>query len=314
MGSLAGALFGGGKQKTQTVSQSPFQTLPGFAQEGFREAIEAARGFLDDPGIFAAAPALPEQERALEILAQAAEPLTAQRFNEQFDIFFNPFLEQTLDPALADLERVGRGAFGDIGAQASQAGAFGGTRQAVREAELGRGLAQEAGRLSAGIRSQAFESAADRALGQLGRQQGAAALTFDAGEALRQLDQQTQQAPASAAAFLANLAAGIPAGGGTTTQTTQGGGGGIGSTLSGAAALLSVLSDIRLKEDIRLIRTEGDYNIYQFRYKGDDTLYEGVMAHEVYDIVPEAVSEDNGYLKVNYSMIEPEFKEVRHGV
>lgn len=309
MSSLVGGLLG--EEETVTSGGG----LPPFAVKGLRESINAARGFLKDPSIFEAVGPTTEQQEALEILRLGAQPLTADRFNEQFDIFFNPFVEETLNPALGDLERLGRSSFGDIGAQATQAGAFGSTRQAIREAELGRALAQEAGRLSANVRSQAFESAADRALQQLGSQQINAASLFNAAESLRGLQQQTQQAPATAAEFLARLASSFPVAPPNREESSGAiDSSNIGGLLSGAGSLIGFLSDIRLKKDIKFIRRDGDYNIYQFSYLGQPEIYEGVMAHEVQKIKPEAVHEDGGYLKVDYSMIDPEFKEVRDGV
>ena len=67
-------------------------------------------------------------------------------------------------------------------------------------------------------------------------------------------------------------------------------------------------SDIRLKEDIELVgKSPTDINIYSFKYKNKDGRYEGVMAHEV----PWASVIDNkGYLKVDYSKIDVNFKKL----
>ena len=45
--------------------------------------------------------------------------------------------------------------------------------------------------------------------------------------------------------------------------------------------------------------------IYRFRYKGDDhTVYVGVMAQEVQNVVPRAVSRDrDGFLLVDYDRL-----------
>ena len=69
-------------------------------------------------------------------------------------------------------------------------------------------------------------------------------------------------------------------------------------------------SDIRLKADIvPLTRLDSGIGVYRFRYKGaDHTTYIGVMAQEVQDIVPSAVSRDrDGYLRVNYDRLGLEF-------
>ena len=65
-------------------------------------------------------------------------------------------------------------------------------------------------------------------------------------------------------------------------------------------------SDIRLKEDIVLLaRLDNGIKLYRFHYKGSDrTAYVGVMAQEVQEIEPSAVSRDrDGYLVVNYGML-----------
>ena len=338
MSKIGGALFG--KKQKVNVPGSGFYALPGFARSGLEESVESARGFLKDPAAFMAAPATADQESALEILRQGIEPLTQEGFKERLGVFQNPYVQQTLAPALADLQRLGTGSFGDIGQQATQAGAFGSARQALREAELGRSLAQEAGRLSANVRSAAYESAADRALGQLAREQAGAAALFDAGENLRQIEQQNIFAPVAATRFLSDIVSRVPQGQAPQTVSLGRsggllGGGGIGSSLlsSGLSslggfggfgqAIGSVFSpspvgpylpygysDERLKEDIKLVRKEGEYNIYQFRYIGKPKVYEGVIAQEVEKINPNAVKEFDGYLAVNYEMIDPEFKEV----
>ena len=97
---------------------------------------------------------------------------------------------------------------------------------------------------------------------------------------------------------------------------------GIGSTLAGiygtvrnAGAPTTVIntgqtqsSDIRLKTDIKLTsKSPSGINIYSFKYKGDDKIYEGVMAQEV----PWASSiAKNGYLQVDYSKVDVQFKRL----
>ena len=77
---------------------------------------------------------------------------------------------------------------------------------------------------------------------------------------------------------------------------------------AGLSAYSMMGSDIRLKEDINLIgKSPMGINVYTFRYKGDDKKYQGVMAHQV----PQAAEvDDNGYLMVDYSKLDVDFKEV----
>jgi hypothetical protein len=65
-----------------------------------------------------------------------------------------------------------------------------------------------------------------------------------------------------------------------------------------------MVSDMRLKEDIRLVgRTFDGLNVFTFHYKGDPVVRMGVMAQEVLKVHPEAVTEIDGYLAVDYSRI-----------
>ena len=69
-------------------------------------------------------------------------------------------------------------------------------------------------------------------------------------------------------------------------------------------------SDVRLKEDIvPLARLDDGIGLYRFRYQGSDrTAYVGVLAQEVMQIVPAAVSSGrNGYLQVDYDRLGLKF-------
>ena len=65
------------------------------------------------------------------------------------------------------------------------------------------------------------------------------------------------------------------------------------------------LSDRRLKTDIVAVgRTASGLPLYQFRYRGDDAMYLGVMAQDVLSYMPAAVALlPNGYMGVNYQML-----------
>ena len=86
----------------------------------------------------------------------------------------------------------------------------------------------------------------------------------------------------------------------------RGGGGGRGGGRGGGGRR----SDIRLKEDIvPLTRLNNGLELYRFRYIGSDhTFYVGVMAQDVQQIDPSAVSSGpDGYLRVNYDRIGQKF-------
>lgn len=70
------------------------------------------------------------------------------------------------------------------------------------------------------------------------------------------------------------------------------------------ASLAAMLSDERLKENIKPVgRLDNGLRVYLFNYIGDDTPQIGLIAQEVSKVIPEAVVEtDDGYLAVRYGL------------
>jgi hypothetical protein len=68
---------------------------------------------------------------------------------------------------------------------------------------------------------------------------------------------------------------------------------------------IPVTSDIRLKTGIEWVGIAANgLPVYNFKYIGGDAIYQGVMAQDVLEIFPEAVSTmPNGYLAVRYDML-----------
>ncbi len=64
-------------------------------------------------------------------------------------------------------------------------------------------------------------------------------------------------------------------------------------------------SDVRLKTDIERVGTAANgLPVYTFKYVGSDVVYRGVMAQDVLEVFPEAVSmKPDGYLAVRYDML-----------
>lgn len=72
----------------------------------------------------------------------------------------------------------------------------------------------------------------------------------------------------------------------------------------------AAFSDIRLKESIQLIGTFKGHNWYKWDWNEEAAnlnLFgegEGVMAHEVYETRPEVIGDNNGYITVDYEVLE----------
>lgn len=72
-----------------------------------------------------------------------------------------------------------------------------------------------------------------------------------------------------------------------------------GNTASGAASLITALSDRRFKHNIEKVDVVNGINIYEFSYIGDNKRFRGVMADEV----PEATISIGGILFVDYAKL-----------
>ncbi|MGL4811036.1 MAG: tail fiber domain-containing protein [Beijerinckiaceae bacterium] len=122
-------------------------------------------------------------------------------------------------------------------------------------------------------------------------------------DAAMQKDVMGQTADMSALQQYAQLISGI--GGQFGSQTsTQKSGMGLGGMLGLGLQGISMFSDMRLKEDVRRIGVaDNGLPLYAYRYKGSDAVHVGVMAQEVAQVFPEAVSTSGGFLKVDYGAV-----------
>ena len=111
---------------------------------------------------------------------------------EQFDPagiarFQDPFTQQVIDAQQAEIARLGEQQKRDARAQQIRAGAFGGSRGAIQEAEIGRNVLQQQAKTGAELRSQGFQQAAQQAQQAFeqaqARRQQAAQLTGSLGQA-----------------------------------------------------------------------------------------------------------------------------------
>lgn len=313
MSKAFGNFFGGGKPR-QVTQPTAFGTLPGFAQGAQEQAFDIATGIPQQA--FQEAPITSEQQASLDVLSQGLQPTSAGQFQQGLSTFGDPFQEQVIQNSIRDIQETGAGQFSDISQFADAAGGFGGTRQALLEAELQKNIQRNVGDVSAQLRSQGFQSAADRTLGDIARTQNLAPTLFGLGDIERQIQTSQQQAPIQQSQFLASLAAGVPTGGGQIGFVPQPQGflqrvgGGFSSLGQGAQGLgtaaggIAALSDSRVKKNIQKVGNEKGFNIYEFDYIDGSGRFRGVMAQDVLKKNPEAVKiMPNGYFGVIYDMI-----------
>jgi hypothetical protein len=96
--------------------------------------------------------------------------------------YMNPYTQSVIDPSMQLLEQQRRQGIGQIGDQATQARAFGGSRQGVAEGVTNSQSALQAGQLGANLWGQNFNQAQQAATGDITRNMQAQQLNQAAGE------------------------------------------------------------------------------------------------------------------------------------
>jgi hypothetical protein len=306
-----------GKTGAYAGMQIPTQQMAAFdpqQQQAFDLASQGIGGYQ------------PYMQQAQQYAAKAADPTSYQDF-------MNPYQQNVTAGIESQFQKMQNQA----AAQGVKTGAFGGGREGIQRAELGRQQAEAVGQSLAANYQQAQQAAqqvyggaaqTQAALGAQqqglagqdintlmqtgGRQQQLAQQAFDAD--YKQKLQQMYE-PYQRLGFVSDIYQGMPTSASSLTMATSPQANpmsqAIGMGITGLAAYQGyqdAKSDIRLKEDIELVgQSPSGTNIYSFKYKDKEGKYEGVMAQEV----PWASHVDKeGYLRVDYSKVDVEFKKL----
>jgi len=270
---------------------------------------------------------VPQSGQLAAIGNQTYDTATAQAYA-------NPYEDQVVSGALGDLREAYGQTQKSMNASAIGAGAFGGSRQGIENVLGAERFIESAGDTSARLRQAGFESGANRfaqdraaqmsgATTQLGALQSASAGLAGFGTQARGIEQaglsegyrdfiEEREFGGNQVKQMIGALSGAPIRSygeeRTGYNTTPVAGASTFGQITGAGLAAYQMSDIRLKEDIKLVgKSPKGIKIYNFKYKGDDKKYQGVMAHQV----PQAsIANNDGYLMVDYNKLDVEFKEI----
>ena len=267
-----------------------------------------------------------------------------------YQSFMSPYQTDVIDATLSEFDKQTAAGMTDIGQQAAMSGNLGGGREGVMRAQYQSNQDANRALLNAKLLTQGFNQAnlnAQKAFDQQGRlagdiqdyqtadinqlgrlgglQQAQSQAVLDAQREANRLEAfEPYERLGTYGSGVASLFSGnAPFGNQSTVtpnptplQTALGTGlvlseifgGNKGQNQASTNARNAVLSDVQLKEDIKLVgKSPSGLNVYNFKYIGEDETYQGVMAQEV----PWAASvADNGYLQVDYSKVDVDFKKV----
>lgn len=252
----------------------------------------------------------------------------------------NPYETGVVQTAMGDLNDAAQQGRMQTSVAAQQAGAFGGSRHGVAQAQSDIGFQKQMADTAARMRMQGYNTALGASQADLGRQMGAAGQMAGLGQqyfgvgqgvqnqqmqqgALQQAMQQQLMdaargqfqnftgAPAQSLGYLTQ-AMGVSPQPTTTTQTQSPG---LFDYLSLGAGLFA--SDSRLKKNVELVEVVDGVNVYRWEWnaigrniKTDGQPATGVMADELLETRPHLVTRgSDGYLRVDYAALRDEMEE-----
>lgn len=179
----------------ESAKALPAPNLPAYQVAGFSpEQVDALRR--GQAGIGAYQPYMTAAMQGLTG-AQGYASGAMERFQPgQVSEFMNPYQQEVIDRAMANINRQGEIARQNLQTQATRAGAFGGSREGVQRAELERGLSDTRNATIAQMLSQGYQTAMNQAQqafeAQQGRQLQGAQLTGQLGQGIGALGAQVQ--------------------------------------------------------------------------------------------------------------------------
>ena len=170
-------------------AQSVAGALPTQQFAGFNPLYQAGEEALVNTGL--AGPGISGTDLAAQMAAYGGVYQPAMQTAGQANLgmtgpgsigsYMNPYTSQVRQNALDDLETARRSAIQQTGERATQARAFGGSRQGVAEALTNQGFARQAGTLGTQLNENAFNQAVQMQAADLARQQQAQAANQAAG-------------------------------------------------------------------------------------------------------------------------------------
>jgi hypothetical protein len=166
-------LYTTASKKGLAAADLPFQPYTGEMVADLtpdqQQAIQATRG------LFGETMALDPRANLAQLATMGTPTVqAASLLDTDIARYQDPYTEQVLEPALADIQRRQDIAQQQAQSRAIKAGAFGGSRSALIESEATRPFAEEAAQTIAGLRSRGFGQALSMAEADAARRQQAA--------------------------------------------------------------------------------------------------------------------------------------------
>lgn len=245
--------------KAQAIADQPYQTYQGpmtAGESGLQSKVFQGLGNLTFPGQLGQSFSA---QGAYQLPTMTSTGVTGQQAGPSGVAaqYMNPYLNAVLTPQLEELRRQSQITQMGTAGKLAQAGAFGGSRQAIMDAETQRNLLQQQNKAI----GEGYANAYDRAMGQFNVEQGQAKTLADmmasAGTAQRGIEQEGITAdyneflaqrdyPKVQTQYLQSMLQGLPISTVTNTPAQQSGIGQLTSTIGGLGSLLEAIKGLKL--------------------------------------------------------------------
>lgn len=255
----AGPYVTGMLGQAQALSQQPYQTYQGpmtAGESGLQSKVFQGLGNLTFPGQLGQSFS---STGAYQLPTMTSTGVTGQQAGPGGIAanYMNPYLSAVLTPQLDELRRQSQMTQMGNAAKLTQAGGYGGSRQAIMDAETQRNLLQEQNKAI----GTGYANAYDRAMGQFNTEQGQAKTLADmigaAGAQQRGIEQEGITAdyneflaqrdyPMKQTQYLQSMLQGLPISTVTNTPAQQSGLGQLTSTIGGLGSLIEAIRGLGL--------------------------------------------------------------------
>lgn len=245
--------------RAQAIADQPYQTYQGpmtAGESGLQSKVFQGLGNLTFPGQLGQSFSA---QGAYQLPTMTSTGVTGQQVGPGGVAaqYMNPYLSAVLTPQLDELRRQSQITQMGTAGKLAQAGAFGGSRQAIMDAETQRNLLQEQNKAI----GQGYANAYDRAMGQFNTEQGQAKTLADmisqAGQQQRGIEQEGITAdyneflaqrdyPMKQTQYLQSMLQGLPISTVTNTPAQMSGLGQLTSTIGGLGSLLEAIKGLKL--------------------------------------------------------------------
>tara|TARA_R110001606_G_scaffold202005_1_gene350029 strand:- start:2329 stop:4506 length:2178 start_codon:yes stop_codon:yes gene_type:complete len=175
----------------------------GYGSQGYNPAQTGSQGYGAER---TGATGFEAERIAASPVVQSRDVAAGQLGSTNLGQYTNPYESQVVQSTLSDLDRARQMSLNDVGAQATAAGAFGGSRQGIMESETNRAFADQAAKSAGQLRQAGFNQAQGMAQQDIATRMQAGLANQQAG-----LQAGTTTANLAQQAALANQSAGMRA-------------------------------------------------------------------------------------------------------